>query len=146
MYFCFFKQKTAYEMRISDWSSDVCSSDLASLAFHPQALPGLEAELVWFDIDYTDRVVEPITSFSQALSNPAFFEFVQLNPSPDEQAAIVASADQLFNFSGLPYYPGMVVAFVDARYINAVRQRFKGIHLSEMDGRRAGKGCVRTGK
>src|SRR3546814_12204017 len=29
-YFCFFffKQKTAYEMRISDWSSDVCSSDL----------------------------------------------------------------------------------------------------------------------
>src|SRR3546814_12768672 len=27
MFFCF-KQKTAYEMRISDWSSDVCSSDL----------------------------------------------------------------------------------------------------------------------
>src|SRR3546814_2079798 len=26
----FFKQKTAYEMRISDWSSDVCSSDLSS--------------------------------------------------------------------------------------------------------------------
>src|SRR3546814_4112836 len=30
--FVFFKQKTAYEMRISDWSSDVCSSDLALLA------------------------------------------------------------------------------------------------------------------
>src|SRR3546814_10899932 len=29
MMFFFFKQKTAYEMRISDWSSDVCSSDLA---------------------------------------------------------------------------------------------------------------------
>src|SRR3546814_5213100 len=28
----FFKQKTAYEMRISDWSSDVCSSDLAARA------------------------------------------------------------------------------------------------------------------
>src|SRR3546814_10548497 len=28
----FFKQKTAYEMRISDWSSDVCSSDLACVA------------------------------------------------------------------------------------------------------------------
>src|SRR3546814_6136468 len=28
----FFKQKTAYEMRISDWSSDVCSSDLADSA------------------------------------------------------------------------------------------------------------------
>src|SRR3546814_3260898 len=30
-FFFFFKQKTAYEMRISDWSSDVCSSDLAEL-------------------------------------------------------------------------------------------------------------------
>src|SRR3546814_6500878 len=31
VYVLFFKQKTAYEMRISDWSSDVCSSDLWSL-------------------------------------------------------------------------------------------------------------------
>src|SRR3546814_2708287 len=30
-FFFFFKQKTAYEMRISDWSSDVCSSDLDGL-------------------------------------------------------------------------------------------------------------------
>src|SRR3546814_8699109 len=30
--FFFFKQKTAYEMRISDWSSDVCSSDLLATA------------------------------------------------------------------------------------------------------------------
>src|SRR3546814_6509656 len=36
--FFFFKQKTAYEMRISDWSSDVCSSDL--LAF-----PNLEGDV-----------------------------------------------------------------------------------------------------
>src|SRR3546814_10015472 len=32
LHFFFFKQKTAYEMRISDWSSDVCSSDLAVFA------------------------------------------------------------------------------------------------------------------
>src|SRR3546814_521703 len=30
-FFSFFKQKTAYEMRISDWSSDVCTSDLVEL-------------------------------------------------------------------------------------------------------------------
>src|SRR3546814_119300 len=30
MFIFFFKQKTAYEMRISDWSSDVCSSDLSA--------------------------------------------------------------------------------------------------------------------
>src|SRR3546814_2528849 len=32
VFFFFFKQKTAYEMRISDWSSDVCSSDLELLS------------------------------------------------------------------------------------------------------------------
>src|SRR3546814_3874883 len=36
--FFFFKQKTAYEMRISDWSSDVCSSDLLHRA--GRARPG----------------------------------------------------------------------------------------------------------
>src|SRR3546814_5898344 len=39
--FFFFKQKTAYEMRISDWSSDVCSSDLREgglVCFHPNAV------------------------------------------------------------------------------------------------------------
>src|SRR3546814_8723667 len=35
-FFFFFKQKTAYEMRISDWSSDVCSSDLLGTIRHPE--------------------------------------------------------------------------------------------------------------
>src|SRR3546814_9902770 len=34
VYVFFFKQKTAYEMRISDWSSDVCSSDLPERLHH----------------------------------------------------------------------------------------------------------------
>src|SRR3546814_3327429 len=39
---CFFvfKQKTAYEMRISDWSSDVCSSDL--LGHYSEGIPSIE--------------------------------------------------------------------------------------------------------
>src|SRR3546814_7197487 len=40
--FFFFKQKTAYEMRISDWSSDVCSSDLPYLAFSALMMAGLD--------------------------------------------------------------------------------------------------------
>src|SRR3546814_13374631 len=39
--FFFFKQKTAYEMRISDWSSDVCSSDLASMSGRMTIFSGL---------------------------------------------------------------------------------------------------------
>src|SRR3546814_19542735 len=36
----FFKQKTAYEVRISDWSSDVCSSDLTSVDEHDSLVAG----------------------------------------------------------------------------------------------------------
>src|SRR3546814_17323412 len=48
--FFFFKQKTAYELRISDWSSDVCSSDLATNFMHARiewriaALGGIHAQ------------------------------------------------------------------------------------------------------
>src|SRR3546814_8377503 len=46
--FFFFKQMTAYEMRISDWSSDVCSSDLGTAA--ACARPGK------FNTPYIDRL------------------------------------------------------------------------------------------
>src|SRR3546814_7709583 len=42
----FFKQKTAYEMRISDWSSDVCSSDLGDI--DPEWAPNPEELPRWF--------------------------------------------------------------------------------------------------
>src|SRR3546814_20638034 len=42
-YVFFFKEKTAYEMRISDWSSDVCSSDLL-LVLHPMRSRAFLAE------------------------------------------------------------------------------------------------------
>src|SRR3546814_2183738 len=64
--FFFFKQKTAYEMRISDWSSDVCSSDLigASAALAQRGIGGseiaeprrfLEADIVGKDDDRIGR-------------------------------------------------------------------------------------------
>src|SRR3546814_8901137 len=49
MFFFFFKQKTAYEMRISDWSSDVCSSDLGrrdDLQRAPRRRPGRQHRLL----------------------------------------------------------------------------------------------------
>src|SRR3546814_1093653 len=47
LFFFFFKQKTAYEMRISDWSSDVCSSDLFPKNGDPQALSAATKILFW---------------------------------------------------------------------------------------------------
>src|SRR3546814_7696650 len=45
LFFFFFKQKTAYEMRISDWSSDVCSSDLDCLGRGRLFLAGTVADV-----------------------------------------------------------------------------------------------------
>src|SRR3546814_3141195 len=48
--FFFFKQKTAYEMRISDWSSDVCSSDL-----DPHPMRFFRPESAWFRLTSLDQ-------------------------------------------------------------------------------------------
>src|SRR3546814_16778487 len=45
-FFFFFKQKTAYEMRISDWSSDVCSSDLPGIEGVDFGLQPVDLDLV----------------------------------------------------------------------------------------------------
>src|SRR3546814_3725372 len=59
MSFFFFKQKTAYEMRISDWSSDVCSSDLRRLQQGPgQLLAALVVTAVCHHEAGVDELVE----------------------------------------------------------------------------------------
>src|SRR3546814_5203111 len=50
--FFFVNQKTAYEMRISDWSSDVCSSDLLAVNDQPDADPGPNRDI--------GEIVEPL--------------------------------------------------------------------------------------
>src|SRR3546814_7154712 len=59
--FFFFKQKTAYEMRISDWSSDVCSSDLSAWAHNNVVIKGAHYS------------IEPgLAQLTGALENSAF--------------------------------------------------------------------------
>src|SRR3546814_5483203 len=63
MYVFFFKQKTAYEMRISDWSSDVCSSDLDELweAMKPSFKPRLVSDP---NIKYAKHLVNQTGPFA----------------------------------------------------------------------------------
>lgn len=101
----------------------------ASLAVHPAAIPDLEVELTWFDIDYLDRVVAPVSPTSQALTNPAFAEFVDYAPSADEQTAAIGDG-ALLNYIGVPYDPKNVVAIVRAYNTNVARQKIHGLDLS----------------
>ena len=102
----------------------------ASLKLHPEALPQFETALTWFDIDYRDRVIEPITNYDEALSNPIYAEFVDYTPTAEEQAAMLAGAQNFYNFSGADYDPDKVVAIIGAQYVNATRQRVRGLDLS----------------
>ncbi|PPU10090.1 TonB-dependent receptor [Xanthomonas arboricola] len=102
-----------------------------SLAFHPERMPGLEAELTWFDIDYRARVVQPFASFGQVLSDPAVAEFLQFSPTAQDQARLLAIYDDgFFNWTGRPYDPASVVAIGRGEYANARTQRIKGVDLS----------------
>jgi len=105
----------------------------ASLAFHPETLSGLEMELAWFDIDYNARVVQPITTANDnVLGNPVYADFVDYEPAAAVQAAALANIakSNFINAVGTPYDASKVVAIVDSRYVNASRQRIKGLDLS----------------
>src|SRR3546814_5499436 len=69
----FFKQKTAYEMRISDWSSDVCSSDLhAAVRFQARR----SNELWHFDMSPSDlKQVEAPLWIEQGRGKPTLMLF-----------------------------------------------------------------------
>ncbi|MDR7191807.1 TonB-dependent receptor [Luteimonas terrae] len=101
-----------------------------SVAFHPRALPGLEAELTWFDIDFENRVKQPIANVAEALSNPVYRQFVTFAPSAAAQQEAIGAADTFTNYTGRPYDPGNVVALVSARRINVSTQRVRGLDLS----------------
>src|SRR3546814_3009367 len=67
-FFLFFKQKTAYEMRISDWSSDVCSSDLFGYSFLYENQDTLQAVTV----NGVEPNPETIASGDYGVSRPLF--------------------------------------------------------------------------
>src|SRR3546814_8412451 len=79
--FFFFKQKTAYEVRISDWSSDVCSSDLMPdiIAFKLETSAMPLAERLEDILDILECIAEnPVPRGLQILRLPALLEALVL--------------------------------------------------------------------
>src|SRR3546814_14270825 len=89
--FFFFKQKTAYELRISDWSSDVCSSDL--LASPPPLSRLLHAHIPFHQAPYLPLSVpardHPIDKFVMLLLGFA----VLLGPETDDREQLLDLAE-----------------------------------------------------
>lgn len=101
----------------------------ATLAIKPRLLPGLDLELSYFSVRYTDRIVTPILFTSTALRDPALAAYVTSSPSAADQAAVIAGSATFVNISGVTYDPSRVVAIIRNTSVNAGRQTVGGFDL-----------------
>src|SRR3546814_19494110 len=95
--FFFFKQKTAYDMRISDWSSDVCSSDLVIDCILPRRnllyrSDATRSKQFASNIDQTLIVLAPEPDFSEDLTGRALTASWSAGVQP---VLILNKADQI---------------------------------------------------
>src|SRR3546814_8550129 len=95
--FFFFKQKTAYEMRISDWSSDVCSSDLAVVI--GASFIGMEASAALRARGLDVHVVAPESKPMERVLGPQLGEHLR----------------RLHERNGVAFHLGTSVAAIDDR-------------------------------
>src|SRR3546814_18879485 len=86
-FFFFFKQKTAYEMRISDWSSDVCSSDLQHFrSLFTTLFQGGSAHLALVDSD------DPLEAGLEIMAQPPGKKLSKLTLLSGGEQALAATA------------------------------------------------------
>lgn len=101
-----------------------------TLSLEPGFLPGAMVEISYFSVDYRDRVVAPISSTANALSNPAYAPLVNRSPSQAEIITTWTGAEQAANASGAPFNAASVVAIIDGSNRNASSQKVRGIDFS----------------
>lgn len=99
----------------------------------PSRWPSVKLTSTYFNIDYTDRVVQPIPNLAVGLSDPIYRSFVE-TPSSARLTEVLANADITYNYSGGTYDPSKVVAILHNTYQNASRQTVRGIDFSYRQG------------
>ncbi|CAM3161532.1 TonB-dependent receptor [Asticcacaulis taihuensis] len=113
-----------------DLKPERATSKTFGFDYSPAKIRSLKISATWFDIDYTDRVLQPISNYVLGLSDPLYAPFVDWNPSSSTQAALMADVDAVYNSTGAPYDPATIVAILHNRYANASAQTVKGFDLS----------------
>jgi iron complex outermembrane receptor protein len=102
-----------------------------TLAWRPAFLPGAVIEASYFDVDYKDRIVAPISSSLGLFADPNYAHLITRTPTAEQVAATLADAPAgLSNQAGVPFDASRVVAIVDGRQRNSSRQAIKGVDLS----------------
>src|SRR3546814_5889095 len=105
VFFFFFKQKTAYEMRISDWSSDVCSSDLPVAAQLREALQAsfdIIARLAFADDVDPEPVEDEEIEAARRLGQRVLMETAALFRTRSEERRVGKEGVSRCRYRGLP--------------------------------------------
>ena len=110
-----------------DLKPEKATSWTATLEYKPHQVPGLSLQVGYFSTRYTDRIVTPITYFSQSLSNPLYVPYVERNPGLADVEALVANSATFYNAVGTPFDASSVVAIANNTTVNAGNQRIHGI-------------------
>uniref|UniRef100_UPI0030DAAABD TonB-dependent receptor plug domain-containing protein n=1 Tax=uncultured Sphingomonas sp. TaxID=158754 RepID=UPI0030DAAABD len=122
--------------RATSWST--------TLAFRPTFAHGLSVDLSYFDVRYTDRVIEAVGNLFSAFSNPAYAEFLVADPNGAQQQVVIdrAGTAGLTNYTGGAYNAANVVAIVNDYYANAAAQHISGIDINASYRADIGNGAV----
>lgn len=105
----------------------------ASFTVHPRVVPGLEASFSYFNVNYRNRVVAPISSLNRVLVDPVFSDLVVFSPSATDIATTIAlSPIGLEDYSGstAPFDPASVFAIIDGRSQNVAKDKVEGVDFT----------------
>jgi iron complex outermembrane receptor protein len=109
--------------RATTWST--------TLALEPALVRGLKVEISYYGVRFRDRVTTPLSSLANATRDPSNLDLLTLNPSPAEQARLIATSTfGLRNFCGCAYDPAAVGLVINNRFQNAANQTVEGVDLS----------------
>jgi outer membrane receptor protein involved in Fe transport len=112
-----------------DLKPERATSWTATVEYKPHQLPGLGLQVGYFSTRYADRIVTPITYFSQALSNTLYAPYVERNPSLASIQDLVANSATFYNATGAAFDASRVVAIANNTSVNAGNQRIRGIDV-----------------
>lgn len=104
---------------------ETASSWSAGFDFKPARIPRLRLAIDYYDINYVNRISDPVPNIGVALSNPAFSPFVTRNPTPEFQQNVIAGS-VFSDYSASPYNPATLAAYVNASNQNISREHADG--------------------
>jgi iron complex outermembrane receptor protein len=89
----------------------------------------LRVGATYFNIRYTNRIIQPIVDPTLVLLDPAFAPLITLNPSVAAQESLINGTTAVYNITGAPFDPNATGAIIDDRFRNVSAQTATGVDL-----------------